>query len=241
MVLLYGHRGAKGEAPENTTPGFRYARALYLDGVQLNVRLSADDELVVIHDETVDRTTTGRGAVSKLKAAKLAELDARADFPSWPEPAGVPTLDDALDAASGIPRLAVSIQPDEPKRLARVCEKVVHLMENRWILDRVMVISTSDEALAAIEYRAPFLPRTRAGWFGSEADLDAARDLRCRAIAVPLATCSPLLVQEAHARELEVVGWQGNTAEDVKAFVAAGVDAVVTDFPTVAKRALGRI
>ncbi|MGE3270660.1 MAG: glycerophosphodiester phosphodiesterase family protein, partial [Chloroflexota bacterium] len=56
-MLLYGHRGAKGEAPENTAAGIRYARALYVDGIQLDVRLSADDELVAIHDETVDRTT----------------------------------------------------------------------------------------------------------------------------------------------------------------------------------------
>lgn len=241
MVLLYGHRGAKGEAPENTAVGFRYARTLYLDGVQLDVRLSSDNELVVIHDETVNRTTNGRGRVSSMTAAKLAGLDARADFPAWPDVIGVPTLEDALDAASGIPRLAISIQPDEPQRLNRVCQKVVELLEHRWILDRVMILSTSAEALQQIEQLAPFLPRTRAGWFDTETDLDDAKQLRCRSIAVPLATCSTVLVEEAHAREMGVIGWQGNTAEDVKAFMAAGVDGLVTDFPTVAKRALGRV
>src|SRR5688572_2391261 len=104
-MLLYGHRGAGGEAPENTEAAFRYARALYLDGVQLDVRLSSDDELVVIHDETVDRTTTSRGRVASMKASKLAGLDARGNFPGWPEPVGVPTLDDAFDSSSGIPRI----------------------------------------------------------------------------------------------------------------------------------------
>jgi glycerophosphoryl diester phosphodiesterase len=240
-VLVYGHRGAKGEAPENTAAGFRYARTLYLDGVQLDVRLSSDNELVVIHDDTVDRTTNRRGRVSSMTAANLAALDARADFPSWPDVCGVPTLEDALDAASGIPRLAISIQPDEPKRLVRVCQKIVDLLEHRWILDRVMILSTSAEALQQIESLAPFLPRTRAGWFDLETDLDDARRLRCRAIAVPLATCSAVLVEEAHGREMDVLGWQGNTAEDVVAFRQAGVDGLITDYPTVAKRALGRV
>jgi glycerophosphoryl diester phosphodiesterase len=241
VVLLFGHRGAKGEAPENTATGFRYARALYLDGVQLDLRLSADDELVVIHDETVDRTTTARGRVDQFTAAKLASLDARADFPSWPDADGVPTLDDALDAASGIPRIAISIQPDESKRLTRLCELLVERLEDRWILDRVTVLSTSEEALRLIEGRAPFLPRTRAGWYDTEAELDHAAQLRCRSIAAPLATCTAELVAEAHARAIQVVGWQGNTAEDVRAFAALGVDGLVTDFPSVAKRALGRV
>jgi glycerophosphoryl diester phosphodiesterase len=241
VVLLFGHRGAKGEAPENTATGFRYARALYLDGVQFDLRLSSDDQLVVIHDETVDRTTTSRGRVDRLTAAKLASLDARADFPAWPDAAGVPALDDALDAASGISRLAISIQPDEAKRLTRLCERLVERLEERWILDRVTVISTSEDALHLIERQAPFLPRTRAGWYDTEAELDRASQLRCRSIAVPLTTCTPELVAEAHARELQVIGWQGNTAEDVRAFVALGVDGLVTDFPSVAKRALGRL
>lgn len=238
-MLLYGHRGAKGEAPENTVAGFRYARALYLDGVHLDVRLSADHELVVIHDETVDRTTDSRGQVASMKAAKLATLDARADFPAWTEAAGVPTLSDALDAASGIPHLLISVQPDEPKRLRRTCEKVIELLQDRWILDRVTVLSTSEDALKYIEQRAPFLPRARAGWFDMEVKLDDARRLRCRSIAVPLATCSEALVEGAHERDLTVIGWLGNSAEDVQAFAALRVDAIVTDFPTVAKRALG--
>ena len=240
-VLLYGHRGAKGEAPENTAAGFLYARTLYLDGVQLDVRLSSDNELVVIHDETVDRTTTARGRVSSMTAAKLARLDARAEFPDWPKVVGVPTLADALDAASGIPRVAISIQPDEPKRLTQVCQQLVELLEHRWIVDRVTVMSTSGTVLQHIGGLAPFLPRALAGWFDREADLDDARQLRCRSILVPLATCSTALVEEAHDRELEVIGWQGNSAEDVQVFVAAGVDALVTDFPTVAKRVLNRM
>lgn len=237
-MLLYGHRGARGEAPENTETGFRYARALYLDGVQLDVRLSSDGVLVVIHDDSVDRTTTSRGLVAKLKARNLAGLDARAEFPAWPEPAGVPTLDDALDAASGIQRLIVSIQPDESRRIRTVCKLIAETFERRWIAHRVMVMSTSEAALGEMAAVAPFFPLALAGWFEQAGRLETARRLRCQQIAVPMATASPALVHEAHRLGLSVIGWLANSAEDVAACVDWGVDAVVSDFPTVARRAL---
>jgi glycerophosphoryl diester phosphodiesterase len=240
-VLLYGHRGARGEAPENTEAGFRYARALYLDGVQLDVRLSSDDELVVIHDETVDRTTTARGQVSRMKAAKLAGLDARVAFPDWPEAAGVPALDDVLDACSGIQRLIVSIQPDTPKRLRTACELIAETFERRWITDRVLVMSTSEPALELMATIAPFFPRALAGWFKQLDGLEAARRLRCREIAVPPTTGSASLVQAAHDLDLLVVGWLANTAEEVQACARWGVDSIVSDFPTIARRALAAL
>jgi len=237
-VLLYGHRGARGEAPENTEAGFRYARALYLDGVQLDVRLSSDRQLVVIHDDTVDRTTTARGQVGRMRADRLAGLDARAEFPDWPEPAGVPTLDDALDAASGITHLIVSIQPDDPKRLQTVCETIAETFERRWIADRVLVMSTSEAALRQMVQAAPFFPLALAGWFEGHDGLEVARRLRCRHIAVPMATGTTALVQAAHDQGLGVIGWLANTADEVRACLDWGADAIVSDFPTVARRAL---
>jgi glycerophosphoryl diester phosphodiesterase len=62
-MILYGHRGARGEAPENTVAGFLYARRLYLDGVTIDVRRSSDDVVVATHDETVDRTTGARQGI----------------------------------------------------------------------------------------------------------------------------------------------------------------------------------
>ncbi len=121
MITLYGHRGAKGEAPENTVTGFLYAKAKGIRAFELDVRLSADDKLAVLHDATVDRTTNGSGAVSDLTSSELAALDARSDFADWPEPAGVPILDDILDLDDGELYL-IEIKSDAPVRLTRVCE-----------------------------------------------------------------------------------------------------------------------
>ncbi|MGB3329490.1 MAG: glycerophosphodiester phosphodiesterase family protein, partial [Thermomicrobiales bacterium] len=84
-ITLVGHRGAAFEAPENTLAGFRHAVDLGLRCVEFDIRLTADDQLAVIHDATVDRTTNGRGRVADHTMADLARLDARAIHDQWPE------------------------------------------------------------------------------------------------------------------------------------------------------------
>jgi glycerophosphoryl diester phosphodiesterase len=87
---VYGHRGAPAEFPENTLAGFRRALELGIEGIELDVHLSADGVPVVIHDETVDRTTNGRGAVADLTVQELRALDAgNGEY--------VPTLAEVLD------------------------------------------------------------------------------------------------------------------------------------------------
>jgi glycerophosphoryl diester phosphodiesterase len=90
MGVVYGHRGAAAEYPENTLPGFRRALELGIEGIELDVHLSKDGVPVVIHDETVDRTTNGKGAVADLTVAELRALDAG-------EGEHVPTLAEVLD------------------------------------------------------------------------------------------------------------------------------------------------
>src|SRR4051812_45979150 len=187
-MILYGHRGACGEAPENTVAGFLYARRLYLEGVTLDVRLAADGVIVVTHDETVDRTTGTRGKVSSLRASKLASLDARGEFPRWPERVGIPTLDDALDACSGIAHLAIEVPPDDPKRLARLCDLLVDTLEERRIPNRVTIRSSEPGVHEAIGHLAPRMVRSFVATFEEPTDLRRAIQLGCQQIDVPLAT-----------------------------------------------------
>lgn len=101
MSRIYAHRGASTEFPENTLPAFARAVELGADGIELDVHLSKDGVTVVIHDDTVDRTTDGTGDVSSLTAAELGALDAGGGSP-------VPTLADVLSLVSG--KLHVDIE-----------------------------------------------------------------------------------------------------------------------------------
>lgn len=99
--LVLAHRGASREAPENTLPAFRRAFALGVDGIELDVQLTADGELIVIHDETVNRTTNGRGRVERKTLAELQALDAGTWFSERFAGERLPSLAQVLGEAEG--------------------------------------------------------------------------------------------------------------------------------------------
>lgn len=237
-MLIYGHRGAGGEAPENTLDGFLYARRMYLDGVTFDVRLSSDGQIVAIHDETVERTTTGRGKVAGLRADKLARLDARGAFPHWPAACGIPTIEDVLDACSGINHLMINVPADDRKRVARLADSLVEVLKRRCVPGRATIVSSSADVLQTVALQGPELPRALLGSFEDPEQLQDALHLGCHQIAIPASTGSAVLVRVARHRGLGVIGWLGNGANEVRDFVNWGVDAIVSDFPSIARRAL---
>jgi len=235
-VLLFGHRGARGEAPENTLAGFAYAQKLGLTAFELDVRLTADARLAVIHDATVDRTTGKTGPVVEYTAAELARLDARRSFPDWPEPVGVPLLDDMLAAYAGAMVFAIEIKRDESERLERVGTLVVNAIERFRLHGRVTITSFEPEALEIVRRLAPDVPRAYIGAYDTPAFLETAVRLECAQADIPLRTGSAEVVREAKSRGLRVVGWQGNTPEDLTALIGWDVDGITSDYPSLALR-----
>ncbi len=106
MVTIYGHRGASAELPENTLPAFALAKELGADGIELDVRLSRNGVPVVIHDETVDRTTNGSGNVAALDLEALQQLDAG-------NGATIPTLAEVLDLVGDSLQVDIEVTPGE--------------------------------------------------------------------------------------------------------------------------------
>ena len=239
-MIIFGHRGAKGEAPENTVAGFRYARNLGIDAFELDVRLSADDQLVVMHDPTTDRTTAGSGPVSAFEAAKLAQLDARAEHQDWPTPVGVPTLAEVLEGTPDVARWELEIKTDTPERLRRICVQIPPLIERYGLQGRVTVSSFDPVVLEMMAEVAPDVPRGLIGAFDSPSFIDTALKLSCTEVSMPLRSGSAEMVRAAHAAGLRVTGWLGNTADEVRTLLDWGVDHITTDFPTTAMKTLRR-
>jgi glycerophosphoryl diester phosphodiesterase len=232
LVLVFGHRGARGEAPENTLAGFAHAKAAGVAAFELDVRLTADGRLAVIHDASVDRTTDGTGPVSAFTATELARLDARRGWPDWPQPAGVPVLEEVLDAYAGTMRFAIEIKRDASERLERVGALLVDQIARYRLRGRVTVTSFEPEALEIVRRLAPDVPRAYIGAYDTPDFLDAALRLECAQADIPLKTGSAEIVREAQARGLRVVGWQGNTPDDLAALVAWGVNGITSDYPS---------
>ena len=94
--LIWAHRGASAYAPENTIPAFQKAIEMKADGVELDIQLTKDDRIVVIHDETIDRTSTGSGWVKDMTLAELRKFNYNKTHPEF-EHADIPTMDEVLD------------------------------------------------------------------------------------------------------------------------------------------------
>ncbi len=97
MTLIYGHRGAKGEAPESTLASFQRCLEHGVNRCELDLHLSRDGELMVIHDPTLKRTTGRRGKVAEHDAATLATYDARKGGPGWVRPTPIPRLEELFE------------------------------------------------------------------------------------------------------------------------------------------------
>ena len=156
MSLIYGHRGASAYAPENTLEAFRLAMDMGADGFELDVHLSKDGELVVIHDETVDRTTDGTGLVRELTLAQLKALDASNGKEAY-QGARIPTLEEVFELIRDTRHLVnVEIKTDECF-YPGLEEKCLELAARMGVEDRVIYSSFNHFTLLKLRQLKPDL------------------------------------------------------------------------------------
>jgi glycerophosphoryl diester phosphodiesterase len=253
-VTVYAHRGGAGLAPENTLGAFRQTAARYGDrGVwlELDTQLTADAHLVVIHDDTVDRTTDCSGDVHAFTLAALAPCDASESFPGWPSFEPVPTLRDVfVEGRSAGWRLMVEIKniPLEPNFDAlgtKVADALLALVrETGFPPEDLVVQSFWPLSLDRIERRAPqlrtalltssSLPGLPQGT-GIPAGLNMAYStLAGYEIAAPdLRTLDlhPSIVDAGHLLGRQIVTWTPNAQGEIDRALALGVDGIISDRP----------
>jgi glycerophosphoryl diester phosphodiesterase len=229
-MFVWAHRGASVRAPENTLAAFRAAEAAGADGIELDVHLCADGVPVVIHDETLERTTDGRGPVAAWPLAKLRQLDAGGWFA--PEYAGepLPTLEEVLAWAGERLRLNVEIKA-APAALA-----VLELLR-RYPRARVLVSSFDHRLLARLRGLAPELPLgfllDSPFWRGA-----LRRAAACRAQSLHPRhdlVCRPLLAA-CRRHGLAVHAWTVDDPRRLHDLRRLGVDGVFTNDPAAAGR-----
>ena len=241
-LTVFAHRGGAGLAPENTRGAFRHAAALGVDGCELDVRLSKDGEVVVIHDATLDRTTEADGPVSRLTAAELGHVDAGfrfgadAGFPWRGRGEGVPLLADVLADHPVLPFI-VEVKGDDPA----VAEAAVAVVRRAGALDRVCFGGFADVTLAAVRRAAPeactsaATEEIRGALYRSYLWLSPGR-VAYQAFQVPETSKGTRVVSRRFVRGgrragLVVHVWTVNTPEDVARLKTWGVDGVITDRP----------
>ncbi|WP_327292401.1 glycerophosphodiester phosphodiesterase [Streptomyces sp. NBC_01198] len=214
--LTVGHRGVMGVEPENTLRSFRRAEQAGLDQVELDLHLSKDGALVVMHDAAVDRTTDGSGLIRDLTLAEIRALDAGLGE-------RVPVFDEVLDAV-GRP-----IQAEIKD--AAAARALADTLRERGETERVSVLSFHDEALAEIH---ALLPDVRtvlvASALGPEI-VPRAQAVGARLVSLDLTRLSLDVVRRCQAAGIAVMAWTVNTAQDWALARALRLDGAATDLP----------
>jgi glycerophosphoryl diester phosphodiesterase len=224
---VIAHRGASGTRPENTLVAFRRAVELGAHMIELDVQCTRDGAVVVIHDETLDRTTDGAGPLRNQTLAELAELDAG----RWFDPAyageRIPTLDAVLRA---VPiAVNVELKPTGDDGLER---RTLEVVEAAGAMQRVVFSSFAAESLVRLRALSPSAELAvlwdRTAIAGA---LRVADGVAARALHIRTSRSAPSGIAAGHAAGLAVRVWTVNTRAVLGPLEAAGVDAVFTDYP----------
>jgi glycerophosphoryl diester phosphodiesterase len=240
--VLFAHRGASAHAPENTLPAFELALRQGADGVELDAKLSADGQVVVIHDQTVDRTTGGRGRVRDLRLAELQALEAGSFFSEAFRGAQIPTLDEIFETIGARALINVELTNYGTPR-DRLVEKVCGLIEKHGLQDRILLSSFFASNLRQAARLLPGVPRgllALGGWMGAWARSFAFMFGDYQALHPHLTDAGAEQVERAHKLNRRIHVWTANTPEEIRRLMEWRVDGFFTDDPQMAARALGR-
>lgn len=234
MVLNIAHRGASGTFPENTVSAFRAAIDAGADMCELDAQLSRDGAVVVIHDETVERTTDGKGEVAELTLEELKRLDAGAKFKGGPfKGAQIPTLDEVFSVTSGKCGLNIEL------KAAGLEHQVAQIMQARNALADSIVSSFEWEYLKKLQ-QLHF--NIRVGLLAEEKPVE----LMMNAVAMRAHSINPRwdmvtsdLCKAAHERGLKLYTWTVDADSRMRALIECGVDGIMTNHPERLRKVVG--
>jgi glycerophosphoryl diester phosphodiesterase len=228
-VLAIAHRGASGYAPENTLAAFRRAVAQGVTFIETDLHLTRDVHFVAIHDDTVDRTTNGRGAVKQLTLAEIRKLDAGAWFASEFIGERVPILEEILD---------FSRKHDVVFYLELKSDgfwggehALISALRDSGEIQRMVIISFEPAILANLRKLEPLLMTGILSDGQLANPFEQAVEIGARQLVLRGDLMTPNLLQEAHRRDIQVVCWTVNQPAHMRLLASAGVDGIMSDYP----------
>jgi len=225
--MAIAHRGASSYAPENTFAAFDLAIRMGARHIELDVEATIDGHIVVIHDDTVDRTTDGSGLVTGHTLEALQALDAGSWFGEQFAGERIPLFDEVLRRYKGRVHLHTEIKG----RSTYLSRHTADLVRQHGMVDQVTITSFQKARLAEIRGYAPELP---AGWLLPEvtdAAIAQAKDLGLRQICPRATTVTAELVSRLHAEGFVVRAWGVGSEALMRQVVEAGADGMTVNFP----------
>jgi glycerophosphoryl diester phosphodiesterase len=240
-IIVCAHRGRSGVCPENTMAAFRAAWELEVDMIELDVAMTADGVLVVLHDRAVDRTTTGTGNIDELEADYVERLDAGRKKDAKFTGERVPLLGEVLEAAPRQCRLNIHVKPYAPS-IERLVEAVVGTMTDGELLKRAYVTSEAEVVQLAqrADNRVVTCNLSGQGGDGTEYIM-LSRQLGCTILQPSNALVTKEFCDAARHAGLEVNPFYADDIGEMARLISCGVDGILTNYPEILLKLLGRL
>ena len=222
-MLKIGHRGAAGYEPENTLRSFARAIELGCDMVEMDVRLCKSGEVVVLHDETVDRTTDGTGKVAQIKLKRLKSLNAGLEEQ-------IPTLKETLEFLRGKVKVNIELKAKgTAKPVAFILDMAVR--KGGWREEDILVSSFFRRELSRLHALNPnirlgLLIKVRAWRFNG-----FLKRVHLYSLHLPTKLVTKRLVKGVHKRGLRVFSYTVNAERDIRRLKKTDIDGIITDLP----------
>lgn len=221
-MLRIGHRGARAYEPENTIRSFKKALEIGVDAIEFDVRKTRDNELVVIHDADVSRTTNGKGLVADLTLRELKELITQKGDE-------IPKLDEALDFLDNKVKILIELKEEDLEA------KVYSEIAAKDMTENVIVTSFLEEPLRRIKQLDKKI-ETGLIYSTHKNPIKAALELKANYLLPLYRFTHTANVQRAHENGLKVIVWTINKPEEVEEYIRKGVDGIATDKPDIFHR-----
>lgn len=228
-MLVIAHRGASGHAPENTMAAFRKAVALGATFIETDLQLSRDAHFVAVHDETVNRTTSGCGSVHDLTLAELRELDAGSWFGSEFCGERIPTLEEILQFSKK--NDVVFYLEMKPSGAWGGEHAVVAALRESGEIPRAVVISFDPSMVLNVHTIDPTVMTGLLCDGQLEKPVEKALEIGARQLAVRGDLVTPALLEQARKKDLQVVCWTINHPAHMRLLIEAGVHGIMSDYP----------
>ena len=222
-LLVIGHRGARGHLAENTLPSIAKALELGVDGIEIDVFRCASEELVVFHDQTLEKLTNATGYIEQLDLDSIRNIEVLNGFT-------IPTLEEVLNLINGSVMLNIELKGSQTAILTDQMLQTFFEKET-WSAEKILISSFDWEELKLfyeVNQKVPIAILTE------DDPLDAlpiAKELNAVAINPNYKSLNKENLTKIHKKGLKIYPWTVNQPEEISALLALGVDGIITDFP----------
>ena len=238
MTKVWAHRGASGYYPENTIAAFEGAIKQKADGIELDVHLSKDGYIIVCHDETLNRTTNGKGFIKQFDLFELKQLDAGAWYDKKFKGEKLPLLEEVIDLIKGT-KMEINIELKAGSIFyPGIEEKVIKMIDKYKIREQAIISSFDHYSLVKIKEIDKDI---KTGILYSEAlykPVDYVKTTKANALHPYYITLTKEVVEEAKALGIDVNPYTINKEEHIRLIKQLNVNAIITNYPDKVKEIL---